>query len=132
MTVQEVFGVQLQTQVSALSDKDSQAPTPAPKVLKSQETNDTEKTGKMSVTFGAQQDLPPLPIPSLDETLNKFLASLEALQDEPEQRDEAQRIVLEFLKGDGPKLQELLLEYDRKGCETGAIGSYVKEFWNDS
>jgi hypothetical protein len=60
---------------------------------------------KTSVTFGSQPELPRLPIPSLDETLNKFLQHLQALQDE-EERQEAQEIVLEFMKGDGPKLQK--------------------------
>ena len=84
-----------------------------------------------SVTFGSQSELPRLPIPSLDETLNKFLHCLEALQDE-DQRKATQQIVLEFMKGDGPKLQQLLLDYDREGAETGDVGSYVEEFWNDS
>lgn len=79
---------------------------------------------KTSVTYGAQSELPPLPIPSLDETLNKFLQSLEALQNEDE-RAEARRVVLDFMKGDGPKLQELLVAYDRKGREKGEIGRWV-------
>lgn len=87
---------------------------------------------KASVTFGGQETLPPLPIPSLDETLSKFLSCLEALQEEESQRQLAEQVVLDFLKGDGPKLQSLLLEYDRQGRELGSIGSYVEEFWNDS
>lgn len=86
---------------------------------------------KTSVTFGAQRKLPRLPIPSLDETLNKFLQHLEALQDE-EERQAAKEIVSEFMKGDGQKLQNILLEYDREGAESGELGSYVEEFWNES
>ena len=84
---------------------------------------------KTSVTFGGQVDLSPLPVPPLACTLQKFLKSIEALDQDPEQ---SKAIVNEFLSGDGPKLQELLVEYDRKGRETGEIGSYVEEFWNDS
>ena len=51
---------------------------------------------RTSITYGAQPELPPLPIPSLDETLNKFLQNLDALQS-AEERIEAQRIVLEFM-----------------------------------
>ena len=85
-----------------------------------------------SVTYSGQTELPPLPIPSLEETMNKFLKSLEALQEFEEQREEAKQAVSEFLNGEGPQLQSLLLEYDRQGREKGLIGSYVEEFWTDA
>ena len=85
-----------------------------------------------NITFASQHELPRLPIPSLNETLNKFLVHLQALHRDDMQRNQAKKAVLEFLKGDGPKLQELLLQYDREGQRTGEIGSYVEEFWNDS
>jgi hypothetical protein len=87
---------------------------------------------KTSVTFGGQTELPPLPIPSLEETLNKFLKSLEALQEYEGQKQTAKRVVLEFLQTDGPALQRLLVDYDRNGRRQGRIGSYVEEFWNDA
>jgi hypothetical protein len=87
---------------------------------------------KTSITYSAQTELPPLPVPSLEETLNKFLKSLEALHDFQEQRETAKRVVLEFLQGEGPQLQNLLLEYDQQGREKGWIGSYVEEFWTDA
>jgi hypothetical protein len=140
MTVQEVFAVKtLGPQISVLSsDKDTsisspQAPDPignSPKTLRSQTSTLTGTS--TSITFGSQPELPPLPIPSLDETLNKFLQNLEALQEDEQERSEAQNIVLEFMKDDGPKLQELLLSYDREGRETGEMWSCVKQFWNDS
>jgi carnitine O-acetyltransferase len=145
-------------------------------------------------TFAFQDSLPRLPIPTLDETLNKFLRHVEALLPEPlslvppppppllmtsasaatvksgggrgisissgsgsgsssksntqhrqqvyknqlhqlqQQNPEfdAQQVVLDFLKGDGPRLQELLLDYEQAGLSTGLIGSYVEEFWNES
>ncbi|KAL3905445.1 MAG: hypothetical protein SGILL_009676, partial [Bacillariaceae sp.] len=95
-------------------------------------SNAGDDTKITSVTYSGQTELPPLPIPSLEETLNKFLKSLEALFEYEEQRQSAQRVVLEFLQGDGPQLQNLLLEYDRQGREKGWIGSYVEEFWTDA
>jgi carnitine O-acetyltransferase len=86
---------------------------------------------EVSATFAAQGDLKRLPIPSLDETLNKFPRVLMALQT-PEEQKETLKIVEEFRKGVGPRLQALLEEYEAEGRKTGEIGSYVEEFWNDS
>jgi carnitine O-acetyltransferase len=84
------------------------------------------------ITFAKQDELPRLPIPALEDTLDKFLQCLEAIQTEDE-KVEAQQVVLEFIKmGDGPKLQELLLEYEREGTKDGIMGSYIEEFWNES
>ena len=83
-------------------------------------------------TFMYQDTLPRLPIPSLDETLNKFLRHVEALYDTKVQQLQAQQHVLDFLKSDGPKLQDLLLDYEQAGLATGVIGSYVEEFWNET
>lgn len=91
-----------------------------------------EDSVRISVTYGGQADLPPLPVPSLEETLPKFLKSIESLQPDPEDRRRTEQTAQQFWKEDAPKLQELLLEYDRVGRETGEIGSYVEEFWNDS
>jgi hypothetical protein len=85
----------------------------------------------VGVTFSSQNKLPRLPIPTLEETMAKFPSVLEALQDS-RQREETRRVVDDFLKGDGPKLQGALLEYERIGIETGTWGSYVEEFWNES
>mmetsp|Transcript_27260 Transcript_27260/g.65279 ORF Transcript_27260/g.65279 Transcript_27260/m.65279 type:complete len:1191 (+) Transcript_27260:359-3931(+) len=96
----------------------------------------TAATGTKSVTFGGQVELPPLPVPPLEETLQRFLQCLQALQDYPEQTEEAKQSVLEFLQDQspsgGPNLQRLLVEYDRVGRANGEIGSYVEEFWNDA
>lgn len=84
-----------------------------------------------SKTFAAQNDLPRLPIPTLDETLDKLPKVLSALQT-PEQQDETMAIVEEFRTGEGPRLQALLEKYEEEGVASGSIGSYVEEFWNDS
>eukprot|EP00934_Nitzschia_sp_Nitz4_P006018 Nitzschia sp. Nitz4//scaffold138_size62050//25030//27297//NITZ4_006387-RA/size62050-processed-gene-0.61-mRNA-1//-1//CDS//3329535764//6008//frame0 len=85
-----------------------------------------------SITFGAQHRLPPLPIPNLEDTMKKVLLHVEALHASEAEKEEAKRAVEEFLKGDGPKLQQMLVEYDKTGRARGDFGSYVEEFWNDS
>lgn len=37
-----------------------------------------------------------------------------------------------FLETDGPLLQKMLVEYERKGREDGTLGSFVEEFWSDA
>lgn len=96
-------------------------------------------------TFGTQDSLPPLPIPSLEETMDKFLRHLEALEvdGDPEDRRITEQVVREFLLDmrqednsaeivSGPVLQELLVNYDRDGRANGTIGSYVEEFWSEA
>lgn len=73
------------------------------------------------VTYAGQDSLPRLPIPDLNETLEKFQYRLEALQDET-QRELTQRVVQEFLDGEGPKLQEALREYEAEGIADERIG----------
>lgn len=84
-----------------------------------------------SNTYDAQGSLQRLPIPSLDETMNKFLASVVALQNSEDQA-ETERTVEDFRNGDGPKLQQMLVDYEAEGARTGTFGSYVEEFWNDA
>jgi len=75
----------------------------------------------LGITFAGQDSLPRLPIPDLEETLEKFQYRLEALQDES-QREETKRVVQEFLDGDGPKLQEALRQYEAEGIAEERIG----------
>jgi len=72
-------------------------------------------------TYAAQDKLPRLPIPDLEETMERFQCRLEALQDEA-QREETARVVQEFLESDGPKLQEALRQYEAEGIEEERIG----------
>jgi len=75
----------------------------------------------LGITFAGQDSLPRLPIPDLEETLEKFQYRLEALQDES-QREETKRVVKEFLNCDGPKLQEALRQYEEEGIAEERIG----------
>jgi carnitine O-acetyltransferase len=81
------------------------------------ETRNTRSTK----TYSKQNGLPRLPIPSLDDTLDRFPKALEALQT-PEEQEATKRLVEEFRKGEGPKLQQMLLEYDK----SVAPNSYVE------
>lgn len=94
--------------------------------------NSSNNNSKIDGTYAAQTRLPRLPIPALEDTLKKFPLVLEALQDDVKQRNETQRVVQEFLHNEGPILQQALIDYERAGVESGDIGSYVEEFWNES
>lgn len=63
-----------------------------------------------SRTFSQQSKLPKLPIPPLEDTCKRYLKALEPLQDERE-HEQTQRVVSEFLKGDGPRIQKKLVEW---------------------
>jgi carnitine O-acetyltransferase len=84
-----------------------------------------------------------LPIPALEETLDRFPAAVCALfsthAENSDNGDGASKEMKEclasiqkFLENDGPKLQELLVEYEREGRENGALGSFVEEFWSEA
>lgn len=69
-----------------------------------------ERDPPESRTFARQHELPKLPIPSLDDSLRKYLTALEGLQD-PREHAETRRAVEDFLHNDGPRVQEKLKEY---------------------
>ncbi|KAI4818611.1 carnitine acetyl transferase-like protein, partial [Aureobasidium sp. EXF-8845] len=89
--------------------------------------NKTEKPAMATqgVTFASQDKLPKLPIPDLDKSCNKYLASLRPLQSAREHA-ETEAVVQEFLRAEGPELQEKLKKY-----ATGK-SSYIEQFWYDS
>jgi len=108
--------------VNELDPKGEQMPMASPK------RNPLER----KATFDCQGDLPRLPIPSLEETLQKFEnVTMKALLT-PTELEEMKKDVKEFLEGDGPSLQEALLKYEADNVREGKIGSYVEEFWNDA
>jgi carnitine O-acetyltransferase len=81
--------------------------------------SETPRAG--GITFAGQDDLPKLPIPDLSHTCKKYLAALKPLQG-PREHAETKHAVQEFLKHDGPGLQEKLQQY--------AVGktSYIEQF----
>lgn len=90
----------------------------------------TPKTG--GVTYSQQDQLPLLPIPDLDITLQRLKLRLDALQRNEQQRQQTARDIQEFLIQDGPILHQKLREYEAEGRAEGMIGSYVEEFWNEA
>lgn len=76
---------------------------------------------KPGITYGAQDKLPKLPIPELEDTCRKYQAALAPLQNRREQEDTA-AAVQDFLKNDGPELQTRLKKY-----ATGKT-SYIEQF----
>jgi carnitine O-acetyltransferase len=82
-------------------------------------SNKPEK--KPGITFAGQDQLPKLPIPDLEGTCRKYLEALKPLQSRREHQD-SEAAVSEFLKQDGPELQEKLKKY-----ATGK-SSYIEQF----
>jgi carnitine O-acetyltransferase len=76
---------------------------------------------KQGITFAAQDKLPKLPIPELESSMKKYVASLKPLQGAREHA-ETQQAVDEFLKSEGPELQERLKKY------ANGKTSYIEQF----
>ena len=74
-------------------------------------------------TFQGQSKLPHLPIPTLQETCQRYLSSLQPLQT-AEQHATTKSVVEDFLKNDGPVLQKQLQDY------ASTRASYIEEFWD--
>lgn len=77
--------------------------------------------GNGGITFAHQDKLPKLPIPELESTLQKYLAVLRPLQTTREHA-ETRIAVEEFLRQDGPELQEKLRSYAEGRT------SYIEQF----
>ncbi|GLE00668.1 hypothetical protein PINS_up009456 [Pythium insidiosum] len=85
----------------------------------------TTLAASTSVTFRHQSSLPTLPIPPLEETCARYLESLRALQT-PEEHAVSQASIAEFLAGDGPSLQQKLIEYAQDKH------SFIEDFWYEA
>lgn len=83
-------------------------------------TNNSGKT-KSGITFAAQDNLPKLPIPDLEATCKRYLESLYPLQTHREHQD-SENAVEEFLRTDGPGLQDKLKYYSADKT------SYIEQF----
>lgn len=81
----------------------------------------SSSTPRKGVTFAHQDSLPKLPIPDLESTCRKYLESLAPLQS-PREHEETKAAVHEFLKTDGPELQEKLKKY------ASLKTSYIEQF----
>ncbi|KAJ5135641.1 uncharacterized protein N7515_004919 [Penicillium bovifimosum] len=83
------------------------------------------KPKSQGLTFRNQDSLPKLPIPDLEDTCRKHLDALRALQS-PREHEDTKAAVEDFLKNDGPILQERLKAY------ASSKTSYIEQFWYDS
>ncbi|KAI6121053.1 carnitine acetyl transferase [Pisolithus croceorrhizus] len=82
-------------------------------------------TPPSSRTFANQDKLPKLPIPPLEDTCKRYLKALRGLQDDREHAATT-RAVQRFLEGEGPQLQERLIEW------AASRASYIEDFWYES
>ncbi len=80
---------------------------------------------KPGVTFASENKLPKLPIPDLEATCKRYEDALLPLQSSKEHRDTIQAVE-EFLRSDGPKLQQKLKQY------AGGKSSYIEQFCQSS
>ncbi|EUC32635.1 hypothetical protein COCVIDRAFT_30936 [Bipolaris victoriae FI3] len=87
--------------------------------------NHTNPNSRPGITFAHQDSLPKLPIPELDSSCKKYLAALKPLQT-PKEYNDTVHAVEDFLKSDGPVLQEKLKKY------ASGKANYIEQFWYDS
>ena len=100
-----------------------------PQEKKETVSTDIQTQSEQIKTYSLQSTLPRLPLPTLEETLQKFKTTVEAILP-PDEKESIDGLIHNFLHKDGPKLQELLVEYDKECAEAGR--SYVEEFWNNA
>lgn len=92
------------------------------------------KTSASAVTkpfsmLAKQDSLPPLPVPALQQTMEKYLSAIKPLVDE-EEFEYTQDLVKDFLKpnGDGERLQNRLIQ--KAKTETNWVSNDLSELWN--
>jgi len=81
----------------------------------------TNPHSKPGITFAAQDKLPKLPIPDLESSCKKYIAALKPLQT-PKEHSDTTIAIQEFLKSDGPNLQEKLKKY------ASGRDNYIEQF----
>ncbi|KAK9476288.1 hypothetical protein V1514DRAFT_348997 [Lipomyces japonicus] len=77
------------------------------------------------ITFAGQDGLQKLPIPALEETIQRYLAAVKPLQT-PREHEETIVAAKGFLQKQGPDLQEKLKAY------ASTRSSFIEQFWYDS
>lgn len=81
----------------------------------------TNPKSQPGITFAHEDSLPKLPIPELDGSCKKYIAALKPLQS-PKEHSDTVVSVNEFLKGDGPVLQDKLKKY------ASGKANYIEQF----
>jgi carnitine O-acetyltransferase len=87
----------------------------------SSEVAELLKPKSQGLTFANQDQLPKLPIPDLEDTCRRYIDTLKGLQSVRD-HEETKAAVRDFLKNDGPLLQERLKTY------AGSKTSYIEQF----
>ncbi|KAJ2640693.1 Carnitine O-acetyltransferase mitochondrial, partial [Coemansia sp. RSA 1287] len=77
--------------------------------------------------FAQQEQLPKLPVPDLESTLQKYVESLKPVLSESEYKHSA-HVVAEF--GQSAQAQELQRRLKARTAEPGRA-SWLEEWWND-
>ncbi|KAJ6145477.1 hypothetical protein N7470_009372 [Penicillium chermesinum] len=122
-TAPEPLGHAMDSRKPVTSEPQAQTvmkPNASPEKPKS-EVAESHKATTHGLTFANQDSLPKLPIPELEDTCKRHLESLVALQTPREHKD-TKAAVEEFLKTDGPALQEKLKAY------ASSKTSYIEQF----
>lgn len=81
----------------------------------------TNPKSKQGITFAHEDSLPKLPIPDLEGSCKKYIAALKPLQS-PKEHSDTVLSVSEFLKADGPVLQDKLKKY------ASGKNNYIEQF----
>lgn len=103
--------------MTEISASNRQAEGPKPDAVDAAPAREQKK----GLTFSNQESLPKLPVPDLENTCRRYLESLSALQT-PREQTESKAAVEEFLRTDGPALQEKLKNY------ASLKTSYIEQF----
>ncbi|KAK9237493.1 hypothetical protein V1525DRAFT_403759 [Lipomyces kononenkoae] len=77
------------------------------------------------ITFANQDKLQKLPLPPLEDTIQRYLSVVKSLQT-PREFEQTRSAALEFLINQGPNLQAKLQAY------ASTRSSYIEQFWYDS
>lgn len=104
---------------SELSARNSQASFPSE--LKDPLGHHTNPNSKPGITFAHQDRLPKLPIPDLENSCKKYLSALKPLQT-PKEYNDTVIAVQDFLRTDGPVLQDKLKKY------ANGKANYIEQF----
>lgn len=104
---------------SEASAKESQASFPSE--ARNPLGHHTNPDSKPGITFAHQDKLPKLPIPELDSSCKKYLAALKPLQS-PKEHHDTIHAVQDFMKSDGPLLQDKLKKY------ANGKANYIEQF----
>lgn len=106
------------TSSEAPNSKPIAAPSPAPVPALTAPERAPKENG---LTYANQHNLPKLPIPDLESTCRKYLESLSPLQS-PGEHEDTKAAVQDFLRTDGPVLQDKLKNYAHSQT------SYIEQF----